>query len=201
MSACTCNVPTSLMDTKEVEYYGGVKATMGKHFSFNAKAAYISYNNMPLFVNNTGDGKNFKVVNESKMSSFLIHGDMNFVSQDKFTLTTAADINTYAGLHTNDEAWHLIPIQLTSSFRWHAFKQVLIKGDLLAFSKVPALVGASTKKILKGGTDLSAGAEFKITNMFSAWVDLNNLLNSKYTRWNNYPVYGLNVLGGVIVHF
>jgi len=193
--------PMFLKDTKEVEFYGGVKATLGKHFSFNAKAAYISYTNMPLYVNNFGDGKNFVVVNESKMSNFLIHGDLNFVSQDKFTLTAAADVNTYAGFRDNDAAWHLIPIQFTSSFRWHAFKQVLIKGDLFTFSRVPALVGTNTKKILPGGTDLSAGGEFKITDMFSAWLDFNNILNSKYTRWNNYPVYGLNVIGGVIVHF
>ena len=57
------------------------------------------------------------------------------------------------------------------------------------------------KEKLKGSTDISAGAEFKINSKFSAWLDLNNILNNKYQRWNNYPVYGLNVIGGVIVHF
>ena len=57
------------------------------------------------------------------------------------------------------------------------------------------------KKNLKGGTDISAGAEFKINKQFSAWLDFDNILNSKYERWNNYPVYGLQVIGGILIHF
>jgi hypothetical protein len=191
--------PTFLANTKEVQYYGGIKATVGKHFSFNAKAAFITYNNMPLFINDKKDGKSFTVVNESKMNDIQLHGDMSMVSQDKFSLTAALDVNTYSGLKDNINAWGLIPVQLIGSFRWNAFKQVLLKADLFAFSQVPAFYNNTETKT--NGTDLSAGAEFKINKKFSAWLDLNNILNNKYQRWNNYPVYGLNVIGGIIVHF
>ena len=192
--------PTFLSNTKEVQYYGGIKATLGKHFSFNAKAAFITYNNIPLFVNDGVVGNTFLVKNESKMSDLQLHGDMSLVSQDKFTLTAGLDLNTYTGLSNNANAWGIIPVQLTGSFRWNAFKQVLLKADLFAFSGVPALNKNITETKTKG-TDLSAGAEFKITKKFSAWLDLNNILNQKYQRWNNYPVYGLNVIGGIIAHF
>ena len=192
--------PSFLMNTKEVQYYGGIKATMGKHFSFNAKAAFVTYNNMPLFVNDLNDGKSFFISNESKMNALQLHGDMSVVSQDKFTLTAALDINTYTGLKDNANAWHLIPLQLTGSFRWNAFKQVLIKADLFTFSATPALSKNNTE-IKLNGTDLSAGGEFKINKKFSAWLDFNNLLNNKYQRFNNYPVYGLNIIGGIIAHF
>ena len=192
--------PTFLSNTKEVQYYGGIKATLGKHFSFNAKAAFITYNNIPLFVNDGVVGNTFLVKNESKMSDLQLHGDMSLVSQDKFTLTAGLDLNTYTGLSNNANAWGLFPVQLTGSFRWNAFKQVLLKADLFAFSGVPALNKNITETKTKG-TDLSAGAEFKITKKFSAWLDLNNILNQKYQRWNNYPVYGLNIIGGIIAHF
>ena len=192
--------PTFLTNTKEVQYYGGVKATLGKHFSFNAKAAFITYNNVPLFVNDGLYGNSFIVTNESKMSDLQLHGDMSIVSQDKFTLTAGLDINTYTGLSNNANAWGLIPVQLTGSFRWNAFKQVLLKADVFTFSGVPALLKNNTEK-KTNGADLSAGAEFKITKKFSAWLDLNNILDQKYQRFNNYPVYGLNVIGGIIAHF
>ena len=192
--------PTFLSNTKEVQYYGGIKATLGKHFSFNAKAAFITYNNIPLFVNDGVVGNTFLVKNESKMSDLQLHGDMSLVSQDKFTLTAGLDLNTYTGLSNNANAWGLIPVQLTGSFRWNAFKQVLLKADLFAFSGVPAL-NKNITETKTNGTDLSAGAEFKITKKFSAWLDLNNILNQKYQRWNNYPVYGLNIIGGIIAHF
>ena len=192
--------PTSLLNTKEVQYYGGIKATLGKHFSFNAKAAFITYNNMPLFVNDGLYGNSFIVTNESKMNDLQLHGDMSLVSQDKFTLTAGLDLNTYTGLSNNANAWGLIPVQLTGSFRWNAFKQVLLKADVFTFSGVPALLKNNTET-KTNGTDLSAGAEFKITKKFSAWLDLNNILDQKYQRWYNYPVYGLNVIGGIIAHF
>ena len=154
---------------------------------------------MPLYLNDKIDGKSFTLLNESKLSDVFLHGDMSVVSQDKFTLTGALDINTYTGLKDNLKAWGLIPVKLTGSFRWNAFKQVLLKADLLAFSGVPGYF--NNKETKSNGTDLSAGAEFKITRKFSAWLDINNVLNSKYQRWNNYPVYGLNIIGGIIAHF
>ena len=126
---------------------------------------------------------------------------MNFISQDKFTLTAGLDLNTYAGLKDNSKAWGLYPLKLNGSFRWNAFEQLLIKGDLSAFSGAKALLLNGDEKNMKGGTDLSAGAEFKINKQFSAWLDFNNVLNSKYERWNNYPVYGFQVIGGIIVRF
>ena len=199
--------PVSFYNTKEIQYYGGIKASVGKHFNFNAKAAFISYRNMPLFVNDSVSGKSFVLVNESKLSNLQIHGDMNFVSQDKFSLTAALDLNTYTGLKDYAKAWGLFPLKLTGSLRWNAFEQVLFKADVIAFSGGKAGIlnpqnPANPREAnMKGGTDLSAGAEFKLNKQFSVWLDFDNILNSKYERWYHYPVYGFQVIGGVIVHF
>ncbi|MBS1737287.1 MAG: hypothetical protein JSS98_11880 [Bacteroidetes bacterium] len=192
--------PVFFYNTKEMQYYGGIKATVGQHFTFNAKAAFITYNNMPLFINDQVNGNTFLVVNESRIDNFQIHGDLNFISQDKFTLTGALDLNTYGSLKDNTNAWGLYPLKLQGSFRWNAFKQLLFKADLAAFSGAKAFDHGQVKS-LKGGTDLSAGGEFKINNKFSAWLDFDNILNSKYQKWNNYAVYGFQAIGGVIIHF
>ena len=193
--------PLTLYNTKEMQYFGGIKATLGKHANFNAKASYITYNNIPLFVNDNTDGKSFLLSKEATLHNFQIHGDASVISQDKFTITGAVDLNNYSGTTTNAEAWHMVPVELTGSFRWNAFEQVLIKGDLHSFSGSKARLSSGGVKDLKGGTDLSAGAEFRVNKNFRAWLDLNNLLNSKYERWNNYPVYGFQVMGGIIYNF
>ena len=193
--------PVFMHNTKEIQYYGGIKATVGKHFNFNAKAAFISYTNMPLFVNDPTIGNSFYISNESKMSDLQIHGDLNFISQDKFTVTGALDLNSYTGMHDNEKAWGLFPLKLTGSLRWNLSDQLLIKGDLAAFSGAKALLKNGDIKNMNGGTDLSAGAEFKLNKQFSVWLDMDNILNSKYEIWNNYPVYGFQVIGGILVHF
>ena len=193
--------PLFMNNTKEIQYYGGIKATVGKHFNFNAKAAFISYSNMPLFVNDSIIGNSFYISNESKLSDLQIHGDLNFISQDKFTVTGALDLNSYTGMQNNVKAWGLFPLKLTGSFLWNAFDQLIIKGNLAAFSGAKALLKNGVEKNMKGGTDLSVGAEFKLNKQFSIWLDMNNILNSKYEFWNNYPVYGFQVIGGILVHF
>jgi len=193
---------TSQTNSKQIEYYGGIKATIGKHFNFSAKAGWISYTNFPLFINDTAtDGKGFKTVYEAKANNLRIHGDLSFISQDKFTLTTGLTLNGYTGFNNNNKAWNTVPLELTSSLRWWAFKQVLLKADLYAFGGGNYIDKGNISRAFSGGTDLSAGAEFKVNKTFSAWFDVNNILNNKYARWHNYEVYGLNVLGGVRVTF
>lgn len=191
-------------NTKEIEFYGGLKASVGKHFNFSAKAAFISYTNLPFFINDTTAGsdlKSFKISNESKVTDLRIHGDVSFISQDKFTVTGGLTFNGYTGMHDNAKAWGTIPFEINASLRWWAFKQVMIKSDFKTFTGGPYLLPNNVNKSLSGAADLSAGAEVSITKKFSAWFDINNILNDKYQRWNNYEVYGLNFLAGVILKF
>jgi hypothetical protein len=188
-------------NTKEIEFYGGIKATLGDHFNFNAKASYLSYTNLPFFVNNKTNQELFYVSNESSVKNFRVHGDLSYISQDKFTATAGITFNGYTGMKDNERAWGTIPVEVNASLRWWAFKQVMIKGDFTAFRGAPVLLSDNTDATLKGGNDLSAGVELMINKKFSAWLDVNNIFNNKYQRWYNYPVYGLNVLGGVTFKF
>lgn len=193
---------SSQLNTKEIEYYGGIKATLGKHFNFNAKAGLVTYTNLPFFINDTAtDNKAFVISNETGVRNLRVHGDISYINQDKFTVTAGLTFNGYAGMKRNAKAWSTIPMEFTSALRWQAFKQVLLKADFYAFGGGHYLVKGNSSKIFSPGSDLSAGIEFKISKMFSAWVDVNNIFNTKYERWHNYPVYGLNLMGGVRVNF
>jgi outer membrane autotransporter protein len=54
---------------------------------------------------------------------------------------------------------------------------------------------------IKGWTDMNLGAEYRFNKALSFWLNVNNLTNSKYYRWNNYRSYGINLLGGVSYSF
>ncbi len=192
---------TSQLNTREMEFYAGIKATVGKHFNFNAKASFITYHDLALFVNDTNNYKGFNIKNESKANDFRVHADISYINQDKFTITSGLTINGYTGLQDNSHAWGMVPIEFNTSLRWWAYKSLLVKGDLNAFGGAPYLLKNNVSNTLSGGSDLSIGTEYVINKKFSAWLDFNNLLNNKYQRWYNYPVYGLNVLVGVICKF
>ena len=77
----------------------------------------------------------------------------------------------------------------------------VLKADFYFFNGGNYLTKNNSSRPLTGGTDLSAGAEFKINKQFSAWINLNNILNDKYERWHNYPVYGVNATAGILINF
>jgi hypothetical protein len=190
------------LNTKETEFFGGIKASIAKHFNFSAKAGLVTYKNLPFFVNDTAfDNKTFKISNEKSVQNFRIHGDFSYINQDKFSLNGGITFNGYTLMQSNARAWHTIPLEITASLRWWAVKTVLFKSDLRVFEGSNYLVKGNTAKSLKGGTDLSAGVEVKLNKKVAVWADANNLFNSKYERWKNYEVYGANFVGGILLHF
>ncbi|MEJ7914004.1 MAG: hypothetical protein WKF70_12670, partial [Chitinophagaceae bacterium] len=49
--------------------------------------------------------------------------------------------------------------------------------------------------------DLSAGLEFAVVKNVKLWAQFNNILGKEYQRWQQYPSYGFNFLGGVVFSF
>jgi hypothetical protein len=189
-------------NTREIEFFGGVKASIAKHFNFSAKAGVVDYKNLPFFINDTlKNSVPFIITNETSVKNFRVHGDFSYINQDKFTLTGGVNFNGFTNMFSNARAWHTIPVEVTGSLRWWALKTVLIKSDLRLFEGSNYLAKGPLAKPLSGGADLSAGLEFKIFKNISVWGDANNILNSKYERWHNYEVYGANFMGGVLFNF
>ncbi len=62
--------PTSLLNTRVNEFFGGFKGSLSDHISYLAKAGFSQSHNMPLFLNDSLDGKNFQVVYEERLDAF-----------------------------------------------------------------------------------------------------------------------------------
>jgi hypothetical protein len=54
---------------------------------------------------------------------------------------------------------------------------------------------------LKTIADLQLKADFMITDRLSVFAEGNNILNGKNTRWLNYPVRGIQLIGGASFKF
>jgi hypothetical protein len=104
-------------------------------------------------------------------------------------------------MRDNAKAWNTVPMEMNASLRWWASKQILLKADYYMFGAGHYLNKGNTATAFAPGSDLSAGAEFKISKRFSAWLDLNNIFNNKYERWHNYEVLGMNFLAGLKFNF
>jgi hypothetical protein len=192
--------PTNLLNTRVTEFMGGIKGSFNQHFSYLAKAGVIESRNMALFLNDSLDGKNYQVVYDDKLRQFTFHGEVSYMEGEEFTATAGLTFNNFK-TSTQYKAWGLLPVEFTATLRWQIMKDLWLKADLWAFQ------GAYWRYLNKsdgtgdGGFDMNAGLEFRLTKQLNLWLQMNNLFNDKYERWNQYPVYGFNILGGVIFSF
>lgn len=193
--------PDSLLNTRVIDLYGGLKGTMGDHFTYSAKIGIVTYHNMPLFVNDNFDGKTFQIRYEPKMNDLQVHSEIGYTVGEKFNATAGLTLNNYYNLEREQDAYGLIPVELNAAIRWQLIKDLFFYSELWTWNK-PRFLGKDGNSY-KGDKafDLNAGAEFRITKNFNLWVQLNNLLNDEYQRWNQYKVFGFSILGGITYSF
>jgi hypothetical protein len=192
--------PDSLKNTRVQEGYVGFKGSLGNHFSYSAKVGFQQHRNMPLFVNDTLDGKTFNIVYEDKLNIFQTHAEAEYRMGEKLSAKAVFNLNIFNG-KSLPRAWGIIPVELTTTVRYEILKDLFIKADLWTWD-APAYQGKNGLPYKNDpAIDLNAGAEFKINKNFNVWLQMNNLFNDKYQRWNQYQVFGFNILGGIVYSF
>jgi hypothetical protein len=193
--------PNFLLNTRIREQYAGFKGAAGNHLVYNARASYMKIGNQPLFVNDTASGRKFEVVNESDLKAIRIHGELGYTVQEKFSLTTAVNFTQYSQLALNAKPWGLIPFEVTGALRWNVLKDLIIKSDVFFWDGPQYRNKALGSQKQKAAFDMNAGAEFTVLPRLNVWLQFNNIFNNEYERWNQYPVLGFNVLGGIVYSF
>jgi hypothetical protein len=196
--------PSSLLNTWIEERFAGFKGALGDHFTYSGKVAFNKLTNQPLFINDTsaaGDGKSFRVVNASRVNVLNLGGEIGYNVEEKFSIITGLSFNQYTGLQGQAEAWGLLPLELNTALRLQIIKDLWLKGDLFAWSGPRYMRKDGSDGKLSGAFDLNAGLEFKITKSINLWTQFNNIFNKEYQRWNQYPVYGFNFVGGIVFSF
>jgi hypothetical protein len=192
---------SNFMNTRIEEKYSGIKGTLSKHFNYNTKFSYVTYTDMPLFVNDSLDGKTFYTVYEDKLQAYQLHGEVNYLSEENFQVGFSMDWFNYFKLQTQPKPWGLVPFQANLYAAVWPFKGFKLTADIFALSGDYFLENNGSYNKTKGAFDANLGASYQISSKFGIWLNVNNLFNSQYQRWHNYPSLGLNALGGVLIKF
>lgn len=194
--------PDSLLNTRMQEVYGGFKGSISNHFAYAAKIGILNYNDMPLFVNDTlNGGKDFVIRYEKSMQALQIHGELSYLQGQDLEITASLNVMQFHDQQTEPSAWGILPVEFNTHFKWQAFKDFFAKLDLFAFKGAPYRVPSGAAFHGDNGVDMNAGVQFRIARQLDLWFQMNNIFNDKYQRWHQYPVYGFNVLGGIVFSF
>ena len=193
--------PVGIRNTRVEEKYTGIKGTLGSHLTYNTKFAAVTWYDLPLFVNDSIDGKKFYMRKEEELRAFQAHIEVGYQQEEKFQVRLALDWFNFTKQKTELKPWHVQPFQANLYAQYTIAKKLHLNANLFtlngSYYVLPTGYFAKTKSV----QDLNAGATFDIGKNFNIWLNANNLFNSKYQRWYGYQSYGLNVLGGITIKF
>lgn len=193
--------PTQLTNTRNLEAYAALKANVNEFLSYRAKLGVGKQYNVPLWVNDAKDGREFELQFEPSLSRFFLAGELVYQKGQRFRWSNSLQINGYSSLKVADKAFGLLPMELRSSVNLMILKDLRFKADLYSFSGAwYRPVGGGDSKRGKSVLDLNAGVEFDVTAKLKLWLQLNNIANMDYQRWHQYRVLGFQALGGIIFH-
>jgi hypothetical protein len=192
--------PDSVYNTRIEEAYAGFKGSAGDHLTYSAKASFNRISNQPLWINDTSSGKSFIVLNEPTMNVINLGGSLGYNVGETFSVITTLNVNKFT-TKLNKRSWGLLPFEWNTNLRLQVLKDLYVNSTMYVFGGPWAKSKATGERGLPGATDLSAGLEFKVVKNVRLWAQFNNIFNNEYQRWNQYPNFGFNFLGGVVISF
>jgi hypothetical protein len=191
-----------LLNDRVQEIYGGIKGSLGDHFSYSGKVGVQQHRNIPLYVNDNVDGKTFNIIYEPRIDILQMHGEVAYTVSEKLTAKGSVTFNNFTRLKNNPKAYGLLPRELDLSVKYRLLKDLWLTGELWSWDGAfYRQKNTNTAKKGDAAFDFNAGAEFRITKNFNLWIQMNNIFNNKYERWNQYEVFGFNILGGITYSF
>ncbi|NOX85611.1 MAG: hypothetical protein GXO86_06565, partial [Chlorobi bacterium] len=194
-------VPVSWQNN-QFDVYGGFRGNIARSFGFNLKAGWLKFKNMAFFVN-TGDffgagPYNKFTVEFDDGSLFTVSGELSYTLKDNLKLWLSGEYNIYS-LDTLAQPWHKPLSIITFGGSYLIAKKVFVWTELFSYGKRYALIKTpypSQGILLEGFFDINLGVTYYITKDLSVFLNGTNLLNWNYERFYNYPVQGLEIMGG-----
>jgi outer membrane receptor protein involved in Fe transport len=204
---------------QKFDIYAGLKGKLASSISYNIRGSYKNEEGRALFKSNIYDhfnantdgytfGNSFDVVYD-KVKTLSFFGEL----KADFSKNVSFGINGTFSSYSTDaekEAWNLPAIKLATTLdvnitpKWYAGTSLFFVGerkDIFRQATVTLPFPPDENITLKSYFDLNAHVGYKFSERLTFFLKGNNLANQDYQRWLNYPVYGLQVLGGASYKF
>lgn len=205
---------------EKLHFYGRLDGKLTAKTNFKISADYSKINDQPLFYLSK------YVYNSSEAASnhegVIFNNDFNILYDDLNLLKLNAEIFHTASkkldlfisgnyfiykMKTQYNAWNLPDWEGKISLGYKVTEQLSVNADAFFIGKRKALVIEAPNSItynsynLNTVFDMNFNADYKITQKFSTFIQLNNFGFQKYEMWFGYPVQSFNFLGGISYSF
>jgi len=192
-----------LQQTKRTLYYAGISGAIYSNINYAFKVGGGKVKNLPLYINDTFSNRYFDVLYEKNATILSLQANVEYQLNFNTNAGVQVQYEPLLTMETFTTAFHYVPLQLNAFANYTLMKRLSLRGDLFVRSMTTPFRAASEGSIKKlpGAVDLNVRADYQLRTKWNVFFEVNNVLNNKYNRWNAFPNYGLNVLGGLVYSF
>ena len=192
----------------KLSFAAGVEGIVSDKLVYRAGIDLRRQSNLHFFVNSYADTARFELVYDQEATVFQFNSNVELSLTEKYTLTTQFDFFHY-NLSNQQVAWHRPTWILQLNNRYSPFKKLNLQANLQVMGGLQARgfgvietkpVRAEVVK-LPALVDLQLKIDYAVNPRLSIFAEGNNLLNRSNSRWMNYPVRGIQGVGGLSFKF
>ncbi len=215
--------PTLLITPTHQQYYGfaGLKGKLTNTLAYNVKASYGNEKDKALYTVNYEKqpnqalegyeyGNSFHVV-YADVSTLSVFGELNLELSKNFSLGINGTYNNF-DMSKQPEPWNLPTVEASvfSSFniseKFYGGASLFFVGERKDFfisenEPFPFDDLFSELITLDSYIDANAHLGYRFNQQFSFFIKGSNLFGDNYQKWTNYPVQGIQILGGASYKF
>jgi hypothetical protein len=187
----------SLSIFQEQKIFAGfdLHSTKGLHVS--VETGVSTFKNQALFVNSGVFGNEFSLLKESSLTAFMMEANLSYVFNNTLKFSSYLLAYSFQKQNDYDEAYGLLPLEMLFRFDWQPLKKLKSRFTTTLWKGSITRASNNLDVKLQDAADISMGVEYELNKKWALWIDLNNIANSRYQRWNQYPSFGLNFIAGV----
>lgn len=184
--------------TLSKQYFGGVSGKLKDFITFNFMGGYADIKDQYYYDNLA----NFRMfVKQTDMTNIFINANIEFNLTKKVSLGANVSQNFYS-----PDAIDILPN--VPEYKYSGYSKIkllddklVISADLNLMDKISYINRPGPNELGNSQIDLSLGLDLFFTDNIGIWLRANNLLDREYLRFNGYPEFGRNLLGGLLVKF
>jgi len=209
---------TLIPTDKKYDFYVGLKGKLADNVAYNLRSSYKNEKARP-FYSSLYESSNSNTEGYAFGNSFYVLYDnlktLDFFGEIKTEIIK--DISVFANANYRNystfseaEAWYMPSIRFLLGTNINITEQFSISAKVFYIGEHKAKfdldvlsIGTSTSitETLDGYVDVNVGMNYKFNSRFGLFLNFYNLTDESYEKWFNFPVQGIQILGGANYKF
>jgi len=189
---------------KPVDLKVGVRGKAVQFLVYDAGFRASYFRNMYFFINDPEAFNKFTAIYDDGTSArYQLYGSLSFMRDKRIGSTLSLRFNAW-DVKNVAKAWHKPMFELDYSIWYNIYDKVLLSADFFVLSGLQSVdrrVDPQETVDLNAAVDLNFKIDYKLSDRYSAFVSLNNILNRNYELYYRYPTRGMLAIVGVTVSF